>query len=555
MRTKRLISFLLSFMIILSAVCVYAEDISEYSLSVEYDYINNSVSVSGAVGAAGNFVTIIILEKGYSAENLKNNETDTDKIFYMMQQDTNNGEYRFDAEYTDDTETGLYNAYLMSDGIEGVIDIGSLKIVSGKTYEKAIEKLNEAAKAENSDAFKERVETDSGNLGFDLTLYKKLSGSETLSAYINYVKSNPLKADTSDENTRTFNTFVLMAGLGESKVDNINDYLADTVVGTTQLYTDYSGYAESDNRQKYITSKMSGKNTETIADFEKLLKQAFVLAEVRYSNGYESVKEVIVKYGDEVGITDTASNSVYKAMCGVDYKDADALLAGYKSLKKNNSDNTTSSERGTSGGSGGSGAAYMNGEYPESETAASQPINARFVDIEGVDWASEAILALADKGIINGRAEGFFEPDEYVTREEFVKILVGAMGYSDEPYDKNIFSDVREDDWFCGYVNIAYNKNLVRGIGDGSFGSGQLISRQDMAVMIYNALPESEKEVPDGSVVFEDGYKISDYAVQAVGALYKMGIINGVSETEFEPLGYTTRAQAAKVIYGILKHL
>lgn len=199
------------------------------------------------------------MEKGYSAEDLKNNEMDTDKIFYMMQQDTDNGEYRFDAEYAEDTEAGFYNAYLMADGIEGVIDIGALKIVSGKAYGNSIKKLNELAEAENLNGFKECVENDSGNLGFDITLYKKFSGSETLREYMNYVKANPLKAEASDENIKTFNTFVLMAGLGESKVDNINDYLADTIVATTQLYSDYSSYAASDNRQKYITSKMSGK--------------------------------------------------------------------------------------------------------------------------------------------------------------------------------------------------------------------------------------------------------------------------------------------------------
>lgn len=480
---------------------------------------------------------------------------DTDKIFYMMQQDTDNGEYRFDAEYAEDTEAGFYNAYLMADGIEGVIDIGALKIVSGKAYGNSIKKLNELAEAENLNGFKECVENDSGNLGFDITLYKKFSGSETLREYMNYVKANPLKAEASDENIKTFNTFVLMAGLGESKVDNINDYLADTIVATTQLYSDYSSYAASDNRQKYITSKMSGKKIETVADFEKLLKQAFVLVEAKYSNGYETVKDVIEKYGSAVGITDTASSSVYKSMCGVDYKDADTLLTNYKRLKTDSSDYTSPSGQGSSGGSGGKGATYMNGEYFESETIESQPIKARFVDIEGVDWAAEAILALADKGIINGRAEGIFEPDEYVTREEFVKILVGAMGYANESYGKNVFSDVNEDDWFCGYVNIAYNKDLVKGIGDGVFGSGQLISRQDMAVIIYNALIERKAEVQNGSVVFEDGYMISDYAVQAVGALYEMGIINGVSETEFEPLGCTTRAKAAKVVYGILKQM
>lgn len=52
---------------------------------------------------------------------------------------------------------------------------------------------------------------------------------------------------------------------------------------------------------------------------------------------------------------------------------------------------------------------------------------------------------------------------------------------------------------------------------------------------------------------FDDTGDISDYAVDAVKALYAEKIVSGMSETEFMPHGKATRAQAAKIIYGILK--
>ena len=51
--------------------------------------------------------------------------------------------------------------------------------------------------------------------------------------------------------------------------------------------------------------------------------------------------------------------------------------------------------------------------------------------------------------------------------------------------------------------------------------------------------------------IFADDEQISDYAKTAVYALYDAGIINGVSEDEFAAKDYLTRAQAAKIIYGI----
>ena len=47
---------------------------------------------------------------------------------------------------------------------------------------------------------------------------------------------------------------------------------------------------------------------------------------------------------------------------------------------------------------------------------------------------------------------------------------------------------------------------------------------------------------------------IADYAKDAVSALCAMGIVNGVSDTQFDPLGTATRAQAAKVVYGFLRY-
>lgn len=186
---------------------------------------------------------------------------------------------------------------------------------------------------------------------------------------------------------------------------------------------------------------------------------------------------------------------------------------------------------------------------------ANQPLQLNFADIDGVDWAVEAILGLADKGILNGKGEGLFKPHETVTREEFVKILIGAMNLSEMQY-QNHFADVKDDDWFVKYVNIAYEAGIVRGIDAANFGVGTSISRQDMAVMLYNALQYKGSELGNAdTAAFEDGGAIADYAKAAVDGMVSIGALNGVSDTRFEPAGEATRAQAATVIWRILSRL
>ena len=104
-------------------------------------------------------------------------------------------------------------------------------------------------------------------------------------------------------------------------------------------------------------------------------------------------------------------------------------------------------------------------------------------------------------------------------------------------------------------MNIAALNGIVQGIGNNCFGSRNTITRQDMCVMLYNALRQRKPDLTGDELVFEDSGLIAEYAKPAVAALYKMGAVNGVSSTEFEPEGYATRAQAAKIIYSVLDDL
>ena len=87
------------------------------------------------------------------------------------------------------------------------------------------------------------------------------------------------------------------------------------------------------------------------------------------------------------------------------------------------------------------------------------------------------------------------------------------------------------------------------------FGTGNYITRQDMVVMIYNALKYRNVDMKTDGFKFDDDGQIADYAKDAVAALHNMGAINGVTDTTFEPTGLATRAQAAKIIYSVLNEL
>ena len=527
---------------------------AEVPYSVEYDYTTNAITIGGTADETATYAALQILEKDKSFDDVAADPTNSELVLYRYQKKIADGGFSFTMEY-DIASTGSYAARLVTDN--GDMSEFNVLLVNGEEYKTTLDELKGYADSDAFDDFKNCISTKNEALGFDITLCSELKDTKALMPYMSYIKTQTLDPDKSDDIIKDFNSFVLMAALEESKVSNISDYLYNTSLTDTDAAVDYISLADTKSKQEYITDKVSGKAIENFDDFEEALKEALVLGEVRYASGYGGVKSILAKYGSVIGIEDTASTDVYKKLSGQDYDDGEDLLRAYKALKKESS--SSSNKGGSSGGGGGGGSkmpTYMNAEYPaEAQTEAPEKIYVYFHDIDGVEWATEAILALADMKIINGKSEGFFKPNDFITREEFAKIIVCALGYQDEKYSGNVFADADDDDWFAPYINIAYSKGLVKGIGDGKFGVGEMISRQDMMVILYNALEKSGAELPDGELTFEDSNMIADYATDAVAALYEMGIINGVSETMFDPLAGATRAQAAKVVYGFLQQL
>lgn len=173
-----------------------------------------------------------------------------------------------------------------------------------------------------------------------------------------------------------------------------------------------------------------------------------------------------------------------------------------------------------------------------------------FWDLDGYDWAKEAIDTLKEKNIISGYPDGSFMPSREVSREEFVKMLILALGIT-EFTGENSFSDVSLGSWYEPYINTAVDKGIVTGISGESFGIGSGIQRQQMAVMVYRASEgkrfTSEREYSG----FADEEKIADYAKEAVKALYSAGKINGIGDNVFAPEDILTRAEAAQIIYEV----
>ena len=171
----------------------------------------------------------------------------------------------------------------------------------------------------------------------------------------------------------------------------------------------------------------------------------------------------------------------------------------------------------------------------------------QFSDVNG--WEKEYVYYLAERKILNGKADGLFKPADNITRAEFVKILAAVSGQDVSKSTGTSFSDVNAASWYAPYVEWAYKNGIVKG-SNGNFKPSANITRQDMAVMIENFSKYMSKTVPsmEAGKTFADDSRIASYAKDAVASLQKAGIISGDVNGKFLPQSSATRAQAAKMI-------
>lgn len=344
--------------------------------------------------------------------------------------------------------------------------------------------------------------------------------------------------------------------MGSSAVEKLDKYADNLGILSDKRYEIYCKMSGEEKIQ--VAKRLENADLTTEEKARKAFAEAVFLTELKNAQGMSAVKELIGNNEDLFGenaldkynsINDTSTAD--KALAGGDFKTIKEVENKINDTLKTTSDGTGSSNSSSGGGSssGGSGSVMpgMGVTIPTQNSS-----NIVFKDLAGAEWARASIEYLAGKGVINGRSNNEFYPNSNVKREEFVKMLVLAFGI-DTNGKKSDFSDISKDNWCYPYVSAAVELGLVQGNGKNTFGIGQIITRQDMAVLVWRFTKHSGATLPSSAITeFTDKGTISQYAIEAVSALRAADIVSGMPGGEFKPFDPCTRAQAAKIIYTAL---
>ncbi len=178
-----------------------------------------------------------------------------------------------------------------------------------------------------------------------------------------------------------------------------------------------------------------------------------------------------------------------------------------------------------------------------------------FTDTADYPWAKDAIERLYAAEIVKGMGDGTFGCARAVSRADFTVMLIRCTNQN-VPFNEN-FADVTEDKYYYKEVGIAKVLGFAAGRERNIFDPLGSITREDMATLVWRAMTKLGK-LPNESDLdlfekFSDASEISPYAKAAVAVLVDEGILSGFDTGEFKPKGIATRAECAVLLDRVQK--
>lgn len=169
------------------------------------------------------------------------------------------------------------------------------------------------------------------------------------------------------------------------------------------------------------------------------------------------------------------------------------------------------------------------------------PVSASALSVSDISdhWAKNTIQSWVDKGLIKGYADGTFQPDQNITRAEFITLVNRAFDYKESTTIS--YTDVNQNAWYASAVAIAVKAGYFSGYPDGTMKPNNPISREEVATIIMK-ISNLESDLLAANA-YTDAASLS-WSKGAVGAVLEAGIMKGYPDGSFGPQKLIARGEA-----------
>ena len=185
-----------------------------------------------------------------------------------------------------------------------------------------------------------------------------------------------------------------------------------------------------------------------------------------------------------------------------------------------------------------------------SEADAEPSEEGEFSDVAADIWYADAVDFVTSRGIMSGTSETTFSPDAPATRGMIALIIKNINGTDEKVYWS--YLDVPEDAWYADAAAWCSDKDIMEGYGNGYFGPNDSITREQLVSILYRYAQYRKFSNLDTTGVellkYGDYGDISGYAGGPMQWALKNSILSGRDNNLLEPKGVATRAEIAQII-------
>lgn len=192
------------------------------------------------------------------------------------------------------------------------------------------------------------------------------------------------------------------------------------------------------------------------------------------------------------------------------------------------------------------------GLFPAAALASGNP----FRDVKTSDWYYNQVQYVYSNGLMAGTNATSFSPKTPTNRGMIATIMYGIMD-KPEISSNSPFTDVSPSAWYAKAVNWANQEGIVSGIGNNRFGPNSPVTRESLALMLFNFAKYLEIDTPQRSDLrsFRDYSQIHDWGLTALEWANATGLIGGKTGNKIDPRGNATRAEVAVILYAFCENV
>ncbi len=168
-------------------------------------------------------------------------------------------------------------------------------------------------------------------------------------------------------------------------------------------------------------------------------------------------------------------------------------------------------------------------------------------------WAQDKVDFMASRELMVGNEKGLFAPDTKMNRAMLVQVLFSLESKPDTGVT-DMFGDVKPGKWYTAAVSWGAQSGVIAGKPNGDFAPNENVTRETIAVILYAYAKHCGMDTTvNGSISgFGDASKVSGWAKNAMNWAIGAGVISGDGKN-LNPKGEASRAEVATMITGFIK--